>query len=402
MNLTERAIRDAQPGSKHRFLWDAQVKGLGVRVTTAGSKAYVLDYRIHGRRRRPVLARVGEVSLREARLRAVAELARIRAGESDLLTRRQEAREAPTVNDGLDRFFGEYAPTRIATERLTERTTREYRGQAERHVRPALGRLRIEDVRRQDVERMVSPLAPVTRNRLLALTSRLFTLFEHWELRPQRTNPARGIERAIEEPRDRVLSPSELAALGDALARVEEAKPAPVAAIRFAALTGLRISEVLAMQWAHVQPENGAVVLPKTKTGRRVHGLPAAALELLASLPRINEWVFTTGRGGREAAVSYKTARAVFTSVAADAGVPDARLHDLRRTVMTRAAGAGLGAHVLRDLLGHKTTAMADRYVRHAGAAVRDAQETIGATIAAQLGGAQAAPVVSLDARRAG
>ena len=31
---------------------------------------------------------------------------------------------------------------------------------------------------------------------------------------------------------------------------------------------------------------------------------------------------------------------------------------------MTRAAMARVGAHVLRDLLGHKTTAMADRYVR--------------------------------------
>ena len=401
MNLTERTIRDAQPGPKQRFLWDAQVKGLGVRITPAGSKAYVLDYRMHERRRRPVLARVSEISLREARQRASAELARIRAGESDPLTRRQEAREAPTVNDGIDRFFGEYAPARIATERLTERTAREYRWQADRHIRPAIGKRRIEDVTRQDVERMVSRLAPIARNRILALTSRLFTLFEHWELRPQHTNPARGIKRSVEEPRDRVLSPSELAALGDALARAEEAKPAPVAAIRFAALTGLRISEVLGMQWAHVQPENGAVVLPKTKTGRRVHGLPAAALELLASLPRINEWVFTTGvRAGREAPVSYKTARGVFAAVAADAGVPDARLHDLRRTVMTRAAGSGLGAHVLRDLLGHKTTAMADRYVRHAGAAVRDAQEAIGATIAAQLGGAQPADVVSLDARR--
>ena len=67
---------------------------------------------------------------------------------------------------------------------------------------------------------------------------------------------------------------------------------------------------------------------------------------------------------------------------------------------MTRAAGSGLGAHVLRDLLGHKTTAMADRYVRHAGAAVRDVQEAIGATIAAQLDGAQAAPVVPLRAAR--
>lgn len=121
MNLTERTIRDAQPGPKQRFVWDAQVKGLGVRITPAGSKAYVLDYRIHGRRRRGVLARVSDVSLREARQRAGVELARIRAGESDPLTRRQEAREAPTVNDGIDRFFGEYAPARIATGRLRGR-----------------------------------------------------------------------------------------------------------------------------------------------------------------------------------------------------------------------------------------------------------------------------------------
>ena len=100
----------------------------------------MLDYRIHERRRRAVLARVSEISLREARQRAGSELSRIRAGESDPLTRRQEAREAPTVNDGLDRFFGEYAPARIATERLTERTARDYRGQADRHLCPSLGK----------------------------------------------------------------------------------------------------------------------------------------------------------------------------------------------------------------------------------------------------------------------
>ena len=49
----------------------------------------------------------------------------------------------------------------------------------------------------------------------------------------------------------------------------------------------------------------------------------------------------------------------------------DVRLHDLRRTVMTSAAAAGVGTYVLRDLLGHKTTTMADRYVRAVGNPVR-------------------------------
>ena len=107
----------------------------------------------------------------------------------------------------------------------------------------------------------------------------------------------RGIERLREEARDRVLAPSELAALGEALGRTESDKPAAVAAIRFAALTGLRIGELLAMRWEHVDAERSAVVLPQTKTGRRVHGLPTAALELLAGLPRINGHVFTAAMG---------------------------------------------------------------------------------------------------------
>ena len=402
--LTERLIRDTPPGEKDRILWDAQIKGLGVRIRTSGTKTYILNYRVNGREHRATLARVGEIALREARERAGVELVRIRAGEADPLTRRREARGAPTVDEGLDRFFADYVPARLEAGRLAPRTVHGYRHQADRYLRPALGGRRIGDITRGDIERMVARLgvvAPVQRNRVLAFTSRVFRLFEDWGVRAQHTNPVRGIERAREEARDRVLAPSELAALGDALGRAESDKPAAVAAIRFAALTGLRIGEVLAMRWEHVDAERSAVVLPQTKTGRRVHGLPAAALELLAGLPRINGYVFTTGDGAaRDAPVRYQTVHGVFAAIVADARLVDVRLHDLRRTVMTSAARAGLGSHVLRDLLGHKTTAMADRYIRHVGAAVHDAQERIGATIAAQLQGEAPAEVVPLDGRR--
>ena len=398
--LTERIIRDAQPEPKTRILWDQEVKGLGVRITPKGTKAYVLDYRMNGRRHRVVLARTAEISLEEVRKRAGAERVRVRAGESDLLTRRREARASPTVNEGLERFFAEYVPARLAAGRMAPRTVDGYRQQATRYLRPALGRRQIADITRHDIERMVAPLAttaPVQRNRVLAFTSRLFRLFEDWALRPQHTNPTRGIERAREEARDRVLTASEMTALGAALARAQNDQPAAVAEIRLAALTGLRIGEVLAMRWEHLDTEHHAVVLPHTKTGRRVHGLPVAALELLTGLPRINGYVFTTGR---DAAITYQTAHAAFATLAREAGLSDVRLHDLRRTVMTSAARAGLGTHVLRDLLGHKTTAMADRYIRHAGAAVHEAQEHIGAAIDAQLRGEGSERVMPLDGPR--
>ena len=382
--LTERRIRDAKPEARTRILWDSQVKGLGMRITPAGAKSYILNYRVAGRERRATLARASELSLKAARERAGEELALIRTGKADPLERRRETRRAPTVADGLERFFSEHAPARIEMGRMTARTVKDYQQQARQYVLPALGRRKIRDVTRHHVEIMVEPLTKVRRNRVLALVSSLFTLFETWEWRPQNTNPARGIDRAREEARDRTFSATELAALGAALNDAEGRHPAPVAAIRLASVTGLRIGEILGIRWEHVDFESGRLTLPATKTGRRVHDLSAATLGILNALPRINEWAFTTGR---DVAVTYSTVRKVFAQATSTAGLVDVRLHDLRRTVMTRAAMTGVGTHVLRDLLGHKTTAMADRYIRSVGNPVRDAREQVGAAMAAMMEG---------------
>ena len=384
--LTERIVRDAKPNGQTRIVWDNMVKGLGLRITPKGVKSYILNYRINGRERRATLARASEISLKIARERAGDQLVRIRAGEDDPLERKQEAKDAPTVADGLRRFFDEFVPARQKLGRLSARTRTEYRWMARRYIEPSLGKLKIADVKRGDIERMAAPLPGPQRNTLLKLTSRLFNLFEQWEWRQQRSNPCYGIERAREEARDRVLSPSELAALAKALNQNEEQHPASVAAIRVAALTGLRIGEVLGIQWQHIDFETGRLTLPETKTGRRVHDLPEPALDILNELPRFSgcEWVFTTsGRAG----IVYRTVRGHFAKIAAAAGLEDVRLHDLRRTVMTQAAASGVGTHVLRDLLGHKTTAMADRYIRAVGNPVRLAREQIGAEMAAMMDG---------------
>ena len=384
MALSERVIRDAKSAKKTTIIWDQKIKGLGVRVTAAGVKSFVLNYRVGGRERRATLARCAELSLKAARERAGAELAAIRAGEGDPLDRRRESREAPTVADLVEQFLTIEGPDRISHGRMASRTLKEYRKQARAYLLPALGKRRVADVKRADVEQMVVRIPGPTRNRVLAFTSRLFTLAERWQWRSQNDNPARGIERSREDARDRVLAPSEMAALAGALNGLEDDYPAAVAAIRFAAVTGLRIGECLAVRWEHVDFETGRLIMPETKSGRRVHDLPSVALEILAALPRINAWTFTTTQ---DAAVTYRTVCKRFGAVVKAAGLNDVRLHDLRRTVMTSAAAAGVGTHVLRDLLGHKTTAMADRYIRHVGNPVREAREQVGAAMAAMMEG---------------
>ena len=168
---------------------------------------------------------------------------------------------------------------------MSEQTLTDYRNQARRYIVPSIGARPVASVERRHVEAMIATAAPV--------------------------------------------------------------QPAGVAAIRVAAMTGLRIGEVLAVRWQNLDFEAGRLTLPETKTGRRTHDLPNAALAVMDALPRIHgcPWTFTaTGR----AAITYRTVRAIFASVAKRAGMADVRLHDLRRTVMTRAAAmAGNSAEIV-------------------------------------------------------
>ena len=376
--LTERRIRDAKPRADDWTMWDTEVRGLGVRVTPKGTSSYLLMYRAGGRQRRWTFGRTKEMGLAEARNVARREMASIRLGDGDPASKRQEDSAAPTVADGLDRFFREYAPQRIKDGRMSDRTVYDYEAQARRTVRPRLGNIRIADVTRADVERAVSKVAPVQRNRTLAFLSRLFTLCETWEYRPQHTNPVRGIEKAREEPRDRTLSPSDLAALGAAL--TSHYDPFAAGAVKFLMLTGWRTGEALGVHWEHVNFETGEIELPSTKTGRDVRSVGDLALKLLADMPRIHD-------EPRIFPVPYPTLRRRFKLLCETAGIVDCRLHDIRRTVATSAAGAGISVLLLRDLLGHKTVAMANRYARRAGSALQDAQDASAERMAAMMQG---------------
>ena len=57
--LTARSIRDARPAAKAFIMWEAKLKGFGVRVAPGGTRTYVIDYSSPWRKSRAglVLAR---------------------------------------------------------------------------------------------------------------------------------------------------------------------------------------------------------------------------------------------------------------------------------------------------------------------------------------------------------
>ena len=162
-------------------------------------------------------------------------------------------------------------------------------------------------------------------------------------------------------------------------------------------LTGWRNGEALALRWENVDMEAGEALLPTTKTGRDRRTIGAAALEIVASLPRINRNPFVFA-GAYGKALSYKTLHSAFKRTCERAGIADARLHDIRRTMATTAAST-MTLTGLRDLLNHRSTTMAARYARRSDSVLRAAQDDMADRMAATLAGRDAEIV---DLNRAG
>jgi len=116
-------------------------------------------------------------------------------------------------------------------------------------------------------------------------------------------NPARGVKKPPIRKMERFLSEDEIARLAVALDAVSNrtGNPYPAAAIKLLLLTGGRRSEILGLQWQHVDFERQCLRLPDSKTGPKVMYLNAPALEILVGLQRMenNPYVVPGKREGR-------------------------------------------------------------------------------------------------------
>jgi integrase len=382
--LTKRTVDQTEPGTGQIFVWDTEVAGFGLRVLPSGQRSYVIQYRARGRSRRMTLGKHGALTPQTARKMAIRHLAAVRDG-ADPLEARQEHSQAPTVRELADRYLSEHARVKKkpSSQEFDERTI-------ERVIVPAFGTVKVRDVTGEDVGRLHHSLSktPVMANRVLALLSKMFNLAERWELRPDHSNPCRHIERYREHKRQRFLSPTELARLGEALSRTEEEGAeirAAVLAIRLLILTGARRGEILNLKWDYVDLDARRLVLPDSKTGPKIIPLNAPAVDLLSDLAEEggSEWVIP-GLRPRQPLVGLTR---IWYRIRKEAKLEDVRLHDLRHSFASVAAGTGVPLLVIGRLLGHTQAVTTSRYAHLADDPLREATEKIGAQVAAALSG---------------
>ena len=379
--LTKRAVEALKPANRDLILWDTELKGFGCKVTPKGKRVYFAYYRTReGQQRRPSIGVHGAMTCEQARETARQWLA---DRDRDPSGQRQARKSAPTIAEFAERYV-----TQHAEAKKSSKSTVQDRRMLERFVLPAFGKRKLAEVTRADVVKLHHRLkgTPYQANRVLALLSKMFNLAEHWDLRPDGTNPCRHVEKYRERNRERFLSEAELARLAEVLAAAERTRtqsPSVIAAIRLLLFTGARLSEILTLRWEHVDVEGQCLRLPDSKTGAKVVYLPPAALEILTALDRHedNPYVIAGAKLGSHLINLQKPWR----RIRANAGLGDVRLHDLRHSFASMAVAGGLTLPVIGALLGHTQPATTARYAHLADDPLKQAANLIGGRIAAAM-----------------
>ena len=362
IKLTKRSVEAAPvpdlPG-KDLWLTDTETRGFCCRVTHSGSRIYTLQTRIAGRVRKIRLGRHGDISTAQARELARTFLGRIALGE-DPSRQRNERRRAPTVSELTERFLAEHSRPKKKPSSVRNDMTN-----IARHIRPALGTLRVTDVTRGDIEALHHAMrdTPYMANRVLATLSKMFNLAEVWGLRPDGTNPCRHVQRFKERARQRYLSEAEINRLGQALDELEaEGRESHAAAIavRLLLLTGARLGEILNLRFRDVDPERRVLRIPDSKTGQKTIPISEIAVEILRDEARTAtcEWVVP----GRSTAAPLVDLERPWRRIRSRAQLDDVRLHDLRHTFASVALAENVSLGLIGGILGHSSTATTKRY----------------------------------------
>jgi integrase len=379
--VTKRAVEQLQSG----VLWDGEIKGFGVRCRASGAKYYVVKMRVGGRQRWITIGRHGSPWTPDTARRGALQLLGVRAAGKDPALERDRHKGAATIAELGTRFLQQYV-----AQHCKPRTAEEYQRAVDQYITPTLGRHRVADLTRADVAALHHKYRdrPYQANRSVAVLSKMLNLADTWGLRTDGINPCRHVKKFKEVKRERYLTADELRRLGTVLSEAQadgSESPFVLAAIGLLILTGARLREILTLRWEHVDFQNGVLRLPDSKTGAKPIYLSDPALHLLRNVPRLqnNPHVIP----GKNAGARLINLQKPWRRLRAKAGLNDARIHDLRHSFASVAAGRGMSLPVIGKLLGHTQASTTQRYAHLAIDPVRAAADAIGAEIVTVMNG---------------
>ena len=386
------------PDKKQAFMWDVTAPGLGLRATPAGKPAYVFQSVYQGKDIRLTIGSPAAWSIPDAQAKA-RELQRLidegkdprdlkREAIAAVEAKRQQEQEqeqadkvaAVTVGEAWAAYVAERTPHwgdlhRKDHERLTraggETSKRGTRGRGVTiagPLHPLLG-LALRDLTAPVIEAWAAREAQ-TRPTAARLAWRLLKAFLGWcaeqpeyapvlpSVNPAKTKKAREALGKAKAKDDSLLK-EQLPAWFAAVRSI--GNPTVAAYLQTLLLTGARPGEVLAMRWDDLNTQWRGLTIRDKVEGERVIPLTPYVHNLLAALPRRNEFVFASSRNENTPLTEPNHAHDKACKVAAIDGLT---LHGLRRSFGTLSEWLEAPSGVVAQIQGHKPSATAEKHYR--------------------------------------
>ncbi len=195
-----------------------------------------------------------------------------------------------------------------------------------------------------------------TCNRYLALVKRMFNIAieEHYA----EENPVNKVKLYSEKDnlRERILTEDEERKLMETCS--ETLRPILIAALN----TGMRKGEILNLTWSQVDFKNRRIRVEKTKSGKvrfiPINDILFYELNILREMDGQSPYIFFNSETGKP----YVDMKKGFKAACRRGEIKGLRFHDLRHTFATRLVEKGVDIETVRDLLGHHSITVTQRY----------------------------------------
>ncbi len=400
----------AAPNSGRAYYRDTKEKGLALYITANGIITFFVRKRVNGRDERIVLGRFPELSVENARKLALKAKSDVAQG-IDPAREKKQLKAETTFKELFDEYMERYSKQHKRSWQYDEREIHKFL--------PHWFNRKISSITMQEVQKLHERIREdnglYQANRLLERIRAMYNKAIEWGWKG--SNPAIGIRKFKEKSRDRFLQPYELPYFFEALDI--EPNSAVKDYILLSLLTGARKGNMLAMRWDEIsmeQADREQWRIAETKNGEPVIvPLSLQAVEILKARKKTAKgaWVFPSEASAsghlqdpkkawqrllmrariyqlidliaaaegwkekrienarRDAEIDFSTFLTAYQNTAkklkldtSNIGLPDIRIHDLRRSLGSWQAVTGASSYVIGKSLGHKSQQATAIYAR--------------------------------------
>lgn len=383
-------------GKSQSFLWDSEAPGLGVRVTAAGSKAYIFQGRANGQTLRITIGSPKAWSLSDAQVEArrlqilcdqgkdPRQVKYEKVAEDKARRNAQMALEVHTqktidllARTAWDQYLQMPHPRWSEVHRQDHLNASQKGGEKPKRgskltVAGPLTPLLERPLASIDAQAIVDWLTTEKMRRPTAAQNayRKFRAFVRWctespEYRDyvqKDCYAAKKVTDVVPQKRtkeDDCLQREQLFTWFQAVSAIENKVISTY--LQALLLTGARREELAGLRWTDVDFQWQSLTIKDKIQGRRNIPLPSYLARLLNGLPRRNDYVFSSpaARGGKlvEPRIAHKKALA-------KAGLPHLSLHGLRRSFGTLSEWVECPVGIVAQIMGHKPSAIAEKHYR--------------------------------------